>query len=233
MTHSPSLVALLILVSGARSAAGQVEGRVRYEGPRPPSEVLDLTSDPDCDAIADDRAANHTLVGPDGGLKNVFVYVDAPPANVRPELKKTKVVLDQRGCRYAPRVFGIQVGQTLEIRNSDPTVHNVHAYVFRGFNVITPHRGHTATKVFRRPKVMVPLRCDVHPWMRAYAGVLPHPFFAVTDAKGRFLLPRGLPEGDHRLKLWHEKLGRRSAKLTVEDGQAQVEVLIHPQKSSR
>ncbi|MEL7368839.1 MAG: hypothetical protein AAFN74_08015, partial [Myxococcota bacterium] len=113
----------------------------------------------------------------------------------------------------------------LEIRNSDDTVHTTHA-VPDGFNVVTPRRGQRIRRHFDRPKVMVPLRCDVHPWMNAHIGVLDHPFFAVSDAQGRFSLPTGLPDGQYRLGLWHSKLGRHHRSLKVIQGRASLEIVL-------
>ena len=218
------LVVAAIVFSGS-SAHAQVSGRVRYEGPRPKPQAIDLRTDPVCSAIAHGATTNHTVVGPDGGLANVFVYVDAVPAAARAVATST-VVLQQQRCRYAPKVFGIVVGQPLEIRNGDPTLHTTHADKADGFNVVTPRRGQRVRKTFDRPQVMVPLKCDVHPWMKAYAGVLSHPYFAVTDGTGRFTLPEGLPDGDYQVRLWHETLGRRSTTARVRAGRGTIAVVF-------
>ncbi len=229
-------VLVSLVVSGVGSASAQVTGRVRFEGPVPKPEVLDFRTDPVCISVGGRGAADHTLVSKSGGLANVFIHVIDPPPPTEAARENPKalpvLVLDQRQCRYHPKVFGIRIGQTLEIRNGDPTLHTTHAFTFRGFNVVTPRKGQRIQKTFTRAQVMVPIRCDVHPWMTAYAGVLPHPFFAVTDADGGFALPPGLPDGDYAFEAWHEKLGRQRFEVKVSGGQSTTEVVFRPKDPS-
>src|SRR6185295_3348805 len=114
---------------------------------------------------------------------------------------------------YLPHVVGIQVGQPLEILNSDPTLHNVHAIPKQNkeFNFGQPNKGMKTARVFDKPEIMVPFRCDVHGWMNAYAGVVAHPFFAVSTADGSFTI-KGLPPGAYTLEAWHERLGTQTMK---------------------
>jgi plastocyanin len=130
------------------------------------------------------------------------------------------VVLDQKGCRYAPHVLGIQVGQTLEILSSDNTLHNVHAMPQqnREFNMAHQLAGIKHTHVFSTKEVMIPFKCDVHKWMNAFVGVLDHPFYAVTAGNGRFEL-KGLPPGTYTVEAWHEKLGTQTQMVTIGDKQ--------------
>jgi hypothetical protein len=136
------------------------------------------------------------------------------------------VRLTQDGCRYEPRVFGIQAGQPLEIVNADPVSHTIHALAKRGrpFNAGMPGK-RAAWSIIRRfsaEEIPVRIRCDVHPWMIAWAGVTTHPFHAVTDARGRFTL-RGLPPGSYELAAWHERFGIHARRVTVRgDGAAPV-----------
>ena len=155
-------------------------------------------------------------MGPGSGLKNVFVYVKDGLGNRRLRTPKTPVVLDQEGCRYMPHVFGVQVGQPLEIRNSDPTLHNVHAVpkINEEFNFGQPIKGMKSTGAFDKPEVMVSFRCDVHGWMNAYASVVTHPFFAVSKNDGTFEI-KGLPAGTYTIEAWHERLGTQTQKVTV------------------
>jgi hypothetical protein len=132
------------------------------------------------------------------------------------------VVLDQKGCEYVPRVFGIRAGQDLLVRNGDPTLHNVHALGPPGenaFNLSMPQGRAPAMLFFPHPRAPATITCDVHPWMRAYAGISPHPFFAVTGADGTFVLG-GLPAGTYAVEAWHERMGRRAVRVTVKDGEA-------------
>jgi plastocyanin len=156
------------------------------------------------------------VLGPDATLGNVFVYVKDGLGTLVFPVPQAPVVLDQRHCMYAPRVFGIQAGQSLEIRNSDSTLHNIHARpeVNREFNRGQGSAGMTHTHVFTAPEVMVPFKCDVHKWMNAWVGVLNHPFHAVTGTDGTFSLI-GLPPGTYTIEVWHETLGTQTQIVTV------------------
>jgi plastocyanin len=160
------------------------------------------------------------IVGPGNGLENAFVYVKDGLGNQVFQTPQTPVVLDQRGCRYHPHVFGVQVGQPVIIVNSDPTLHNVHAVPKSNseFNFGQALKGMKTTRMFDKPEVMVPFRCDVHGWMAAFGGVLSHPFFAVSTKGGTFEI-KGLPAGTYTVEAWHERLGTSTQKVTV-DGKA-------------
>jgi hypothetical protein len=117
-------------------------------------------------------------------------------------------------------VFGVRVGQPLEIVNSDPTLHNIHAIPTgnQEFNTGQPIQGMKFTHTFTSPEVMVPFKCDVHGWMNAYAGVVAHPYFAVTGADGTFSLNK-LPAGTYTVEAWHEKLGTQTQSITLGEKQ--------------
>ncbi len=131
-------------------------------------------------------------------LRNVFVYVKEGIAGLAFEPPKAAVTLDQRGCLYEPRVLGIMVHQPLKIVNDDNTLHNIHALprLNREFNIGQPNEGMLSIRSFDVPEIMIPVRCDVHPWMKAYIGVLDHPFFSVTGDDGSFQIV-GLPPGSY------------------------------------
>ena len=151
-------------------------------------------------------------VGSDGkGLANVFVYVKDGLGNYVYDTPTTPATIDQKDCRYHPHVFGMRVGQPLEIINSDPTLHNIHALpkVNMEFNNGQPIQGMKMTHTFTAKEVMIPFKCDVHGWMNAYVGVLDHPYFAVTDASGNFEIKLA-PAGKCRLMVWQEAVGYRN-----------------------
>ncbi len=211
-------VALATAVATAQgaAAAGSVVGKITYEGKAPRPRVIRMGSDPLCMTEKGGALSEVLVVGPGSGLQNAFVYVKDGLGNKTFPAPKTPVVLDQQGCKYMPHVVGIQVGQPLEVRNSDPTLHNVHAVpkINKEFNFGQPIKGMKSMKSFDKPEVMVPFRCDVHGWMNAYAGVVPHPFFAVSKADGSFEI-KGLPAGSYTIEVWHEQLGTRTMKVTV------------------
>lgn len=211
---------LLLGLESSSSAASDISGKVFFDGAAPESVKLDMKMDPACAKLYSGPVfSEEALVSSDGGLKNVFVYVKEGLEGRSFPAAETPVVLNQEGCRYSPRVFGIQTGQILELTNRDATIHNVRATAKeqKSFNLGMPMKQMKMTRQFEKQEVMVPFKCDVHPWMRAYAGVLDHPFFAVTDESGAFTL-RGLPAGDYTLEAWHEKFGTRPLKITVTEG---------------
>ena len=142
----------------------------------------------------------------------MFVYVKDGLGTYSFDAPTETRTIDQKDCRYHPHVFGVRVGQPVEIMNSDPTLHNIHALPKDNaeFNNGQPIQGMKMTHTFTAKEVMVPFKCDVHGWMNAYVGVVDHPFFAVTDKDGKFVL-KGLPPGTYTIEAWHEKLGVQTA----------------------
>jgi len=204
------------------TTTGRITGKVVVDGVVAAAAEIRFDADPQCMSIAspEARRAEHLVVGEANVLQNAFAYVkDGLSAQAYPPPGEG-VVLDQQQCRYVPRVLGVQVGQPLTIRNSDPLLHTVHGkgMVNDRFNVGTPVQGMEVKRVFRAAEVMVPVTCDMHPWMHAYIGVLDHPFFDVTGASGRFSLP-GLPPGAYVIEIWHERLGTQTQEVEVAAGE--------------
>ena len=199
-------------------AGATATGRVKFTGTKPVNPKIDMAEEPDCKAkYKTPPTAETVIVNPNGTLANVFVYVKAGlPANAKYQAPSTPVVLDQEGCRYHPHVFGIMAGQTLEIRNSDPLLHNIKAKPVknRPFNISQPAAGMKTNRAFSAPEVMIAFECNVHGWMSAKGGVLPHPFYATTGTDGSFTI-KGLPPGTYTLEAWHEKYGAQTATVTV------------------
>ena len=199
------------------ATAGNISGRVTFAGTAPTPAAIQMNADPNC-VKAGGPAMDETLVvGENGAVQNVFVYVKDGLGHLRFPIPSNTVVLDQRGCHYVPHVLGVQVGQTMEVVNSDPTMHNVNAVAVanREYNTGQPIVGMKSPHTFSTREVMVPFKCDVHPWMRAYIGVLDHPYFAVTGADGTFQL-KGLPPGTYVVEAWHEKMGTQTQTVTVD-----------------
>ena len=196
--------------------AGNITGKITFAGTAPAAQPIRMTSDPNCQPDPAAAVTQSLLVGDGGGLQNVFVYVKDGLGNLVFPVNMTPVVLDQKGCMYAPHVFGVMVGQPVEISNSDATLHNVHAMPKenREFNQGLALKGTKLTHVFTKKEVMVPFKCDVHNWMHAYMSVLDHPFFAVTGADGAFTL-KGLPPGTYTIEAIHEKLGAQAQSVTI------------------
>ena len=196
--------------------AGALTGRILFDGPAPTNPPIKMSADPACLRANPTGATLETFAVNDGGLDNVFVYVKDGLGNYYFDTPTEPVKLDQHGCRYTPHVFGVRVGQPVEIVNSDSTMHNVHAvaHANQEFNFPQPIQGMKNQKTFTAREVMVPFKCDVHGWMSAYVGVLDHPYFAVTSGGGRFEL-KNLPAGTYTIEAWHERLGTRTQQVTL------------------
>jgi len=201
------------------STAGNIAGTVMLEGEPPEAETIRMNSDPVCVKEATNTETDYYAVGDNGGLGNVFIYVKEGLQGSFPADSST-VILDQNGCRYTPHVFGIQVGQTLQVVNNDPTLHNIHATPTNNaeFNTGQPIEGMTFDRTFDTAEVMVPFKCDVHGWMNAFVGVVDHPFFSVSGRDGAFDIST-LPPGNYVIEAWHEELGTQTQEITVAEGE--------------
>lgn len=196
------------------AGVGAVKGVVTAEGNIPERKKLNLgtcSSDHKGPVLSDD------VLVEGGKVQNAFVWIKkglddykGPPASAEP------VVIDQKGCLYAPHVVGARVGQKVIVLNSDPLLHNVRTVAEANpvFNEMMATKDMRLTKTFDKTEVMVRAKCDVHPWMSAFIGVVPHPFFAVTNAAGEFSL-QNVPAGEYVIESWHEVFGRREQPLVV------------------
>lgn len=213
------LMSMILLASSSLYGA-DVSGRVSFSGIAPEPQKIDMKTDSTCVKLHSKPVFNEeVLVNSNGTLKNVFVYVKEGLEGQSFEIPKQPAELVQEGCMYTPRVFGVQAGQPIQMINKDATLHNIRAKAVeqKEFNLGMPMQGMKIKKQFAKTEVMVPFKCDVHPWMKAYAGVLPHPFYAVTDDTGSFRFS-GLPAGEYTLEAWHEKFGTQTVKLSVQEG---------------
>ena len=201
------------------ATVGNIMGTITLDGTAPAPEEIRMNSDPVCLTEATNTQTEYYVVGDGGVLANVFVYVtEGLEGRTFPPATGT-MTIDQDGCQYHPHVFGMRVGQTLEILNSDPTLHNIHATPSANaeFNMGQPIEGMRFERTFETPEIMVPFKCDVHSWMNAYVGVLDHPYFAVTAENGGFDIS-GLPPGDYVIEAWHERLGTQTQNATIGEG---------------
>lgn len=219
---APAGEQLALATEAIAPVGGTFKGVVRVDGAFPTLPPLSTNAKEGCPAP--DVADESVLVGPDGGLQNVLVWLKKVPDGVTPPAaSSTPVIVDQKSCAFTPRVVGLQLGQPIRFTNSDSTSHNVHTNPFSnvGVNRSVPASDAVGLAVNyetaeQRPVLTV---CDIHAWMRSYHLVLDHPWFTVTDSTGEFSIA-GLPAGDLEFSLWGEKgFVAKSVKLTIKPGE--------------
>jgi plastocyanin len=197
--------------------AATVAGAVKLEGAVPKMPTIQMGADPYCQSQHTAPVQDEEVVADAAGeLANVFVYIKNPPAGNYPA-PSTPLTLDQKGCRYYPHVSALQLGQKLNIKNDDATLHNVHAMPVNNsqFNEGQPVQGMVAEKTLDKAETTpFKIKCDVHGWMKSYMAVMPHPFYAVSQANGQFTIPN-LPPGTYTVVAWHEKYGQQEQSITV------------------
>ena len=205
----------------ADDAEGGVSGKITFRGTVPDPTPNDLSADTVCEHHAEaPKETQPVVVGAGDGLANVFVYVsDDSVPDGKYKAPDEPVLLDQLGCHYTPHVFGVMARQEILIRNSDDTLHNIHAMPDdnKEFNVGMPIKGQEIKKDFRKAEKAIKIKCDVHPWMLAWCFTMEHPFYGVSGADGAFSIT-GLPDGEYGITAWHELLGEKTGRVTVKDG---------------
>ncbi len=208
------LLATVFVTTGL--VAGDVNGKVVFKGKAPAETRLNMNADPVCKREHPGQVySQDVVVNKNGTLKNVIVYVKSGLPAKAYTAPSAKVMLDQKGCEYYPHVVGLMVGQTLDIKNSDPTLHNIHSLSTANtpFNRAQPSKNMVMTEKFDKPETFK-VKCDVHPWMSAYIGVFTSPYFAVTGDDGSFEL-KNVPPGEYTIETWQEKYGVQTATVKV------------------
>jgi plastocyanin len=212
------LCALLIPSAQAQVARGTIRGHVKLEGKLPGNPVIRMGMDPMCARLNEGRrqVQEYVAAALDGSLANVFVRLEGTfPATPVP---KEPVVIDQRACMYVPRMVGARVGQTLQVRNDDELLHNVHSLSAKGntFNVSEPKAG-MAQSFTLKDEEMLRIKCDIHSWMTTFVGIVDHPYFSVSSPAGTFEI-RNVPAGSYDIVAWHERYGPLRAHVAVRAG---------------
>ncbi|HTU40191.1 MAG TPA: carboxypeptidase regulatory-like domain-containing protein [Candidatus Aquilonibacter sp.] len=189
-----------------------IDGTVKFDGTAPKPVKIDMGQDPACKGM--NEAEN--IVVDNGDLANVFVYVKDGLGNRTFDVPKEAVELNQQGCKYHPHVLGVMTGQTIEIKNDDQTTHNIHPTPKdnREWNESQPPSTPPLEKSFAREEIMLPVKCNQHPWMKMYINVVKSPFYAVTDKSGKYEI-KGLPPGTYTIAFVQEKLGEQDQQVTV------------------
>ena len=203
---------------GAVTGGGAVSGQVKLAGAAPTPEKFPVTKDND--ACGKEKVKPDLVVGAGGGLANAVVVVKATKG--KPLTVPTEpIVFDQKGCEYSPHVLAVPAGSTIEVLNPDGVLHNVHVQ-----GKVNPEANRAMPKFQKKiewkvekPEMPIAVKCDAHPWMHAYWFVMDQPYYAVTDAAGKFSIA-DIPAGDYEVEVWHEQLGQKTEKVTVPSGSA-------------
>jgi hypothetical protein len=218
---SPSSLLLATLLGTSPLCAGTISGVISLAGDLPATALaVDMSAAPDCAAMHDVAIPAGSLsVSGNRGVANAFIYLSEGVDGSEHAPPQEPAVLDQKGCIYSPHVLGMMAGQPLRLLNSDGVMHNVNVQstTNKGFNRVMPAARTKMTvpgRVFPHVEVMIPLRCDVHPWMSSYLGVLDHPFFAVSSETGSFEIS-SVPAGSYELTVWHESLAASSRSIQI------------------
>ncbi len=222
------IAAFAALIGYSVDAAAQIKGKVLFEGTPLKRSAIKMTQDAVCETLHDKPVGTQKVIfnKASGTLGYVFVYVKQGLEGKEFPVPETPVKLNQEGCVYKPHVFGVMMNQTVEIWNSDNTTHNVHVLAKTNRELNTGMRGRDEPwkkdRRFDQREVMVPIKCDVHPWMNAYMAVMEHPFYDVTAGEGTFELggsDNTLPPGKYVIEAWHEYYGILTQEVTLGAGE--------------
>ncbi len=206
---------------GDSGAGGTVSGLVKIDGQLPQSARINMNADPSCaQTHSGSVSAEDYVAGTKGTLGNVLVFIADGLGDRSFDVPSSPVVVEQKGCVYLPHVLGVRANQKLQVTNNDSTTHNIHPIPVnnREWNKAEP-AGSTVEETFAREEVAIPVKCNIHPWMRSYISVFKHPFFAISGMDGHFDL-RNLPPGEYTVEAWHEKLGTLKQKVVIAPGEA-------------
>jgi len=211
-----------VRTGGAQTAAsGSIKGHIKLSGSLPGNSIIRMGMDPKCAEInRGKRVVQETVAAAiDGSLANTFVRLEG--TFPKTPVPKDPVVIDQRGCVYHPRVVGARVGQTLQVKNSDDLLHNVHSLTAKSnaFNISEPKAGMVQQFTLKDEEVMLRIKCDIHSWMTTYIGVVTHPYFAVSNDAGTFEIAN-VPAGSYTIQAWHERYGPLMQTVRVRAGAA-------------
>ncbi len=231
-----STLALSAGVLGLCSAGlADITGTVKYDGKAPERKKIDVSTVPACAQAHPDGLLDESLiVDAQGGIQNAVVYLKGD--SIKATVPTEPAVLDQKGCQYVPHVIAMVVGQKLVARNEDPFLHNVHTLPedSEPTNVAQPNIDPGTTLKPIKSSEVFPVKCDIHPWMKAWVYALDNQYFAITGPDGTFKIDtKGLPDGEYEVHAWQEKLHEaKPIKVTVKDGKAEVNFTFEPKKAA-
>jgi plastocyanin len=199
------------------ATAGSVTGSVVLGGKGPKMKTINMAAEPSC---AKEHAAPATtqeaLVGKGGALENVVVYLQGDFTKYKFDAPANPAAITQKGCMYDPHVVVLETGQSFQVINADPVTHNIHPLPKdnREWNESQPPGSAPINQTFAHQEIAIPVKCNIHPWMKAYIAVFNHPYFAVTGKDGSFDL-KNVPPGSYTLVAWHELYGTSQQPVVV------------------
>ncbi len=202
--------------SGDAASEGELVGTVTLAGQAPRNHTINMAADPECaKSHSGPATSEEVVVGTANALANVIIYISEGIGSQTYDPPKQPVVVEQKGCQYRGHVVAIEAGQKLLVVNSDPTSHNIHPIPANNheWNRSQP-QGVAIEATFGREEIAIPVKCNIHPWMKGYIAVFKHPYFAVTGKDGGFVI-KGIPPGTYTITAWQEKLGTLTQKVTI------------------
>jgi len=215
MRSKQTYLAIVMLLCPALLFAGAISGRATYTGTPAKPRNIDMSSEPFCAGAHSTPVASESVVtGPNSTLANVVVYISAGAPD-EGQVPAQAVTLEQKGCQYVPHILPMHTGQELKIVNNDQTSHNVHpiARLNREWNKSQPPGAPAISERYDKEE-FIPVKCNVHPWMRSYFAVLRTSHYAISGSDGAFKLP-DLPPGKYTITAWHENYGTQTAEVTI------------------
>jgi hypothetical protein len=213
LTASAAIFTVIAMAS-ARPQNGGVNGRVTYDGTPAKPHTIDMSQEPSCaKQYAKPVTAENVITGPGNALENVVVYVAAGAPEEPPPAQPA--VLVQKGCRYEPHILAFQTNQDFQVVNEDQTSHNIHPLPSsnREWNKSQPPGAPPIEDKYARPE-FIPVKCNIHPWMKGTLAVMKNSHYSITTGDGEFKLPN-LPPGNYTITAWHESYGEQTQEVTI------------------
>ncbi|OHB69284.1 MAG: hypothetical protein A2W23_02995 [Planctomycetes bacterium RBG_16_43_13] len=213
----------------APDTVASISGEILFNGTPPTPKPISTEGNPECRGIHKDILYDESILVKDAHLQNVFVYIKEGLENYVFAIPREPITISNYKCLFSPRVVGAQARQHILLLNNDPTTHNFHFHSKNSepINRALPFQGAKYQAKITKSEVMIPIMCDLHPWMTGYIGVLQHPYFYVTGADGRFEL-KNIPAGEYTIETWHEKLGTQQQKIILAPNKNQKVVFTYP-----
>lgn len=216
-TNAPTATANTSGTPVDAATAGTISGNVVLDGTAPKMKTINMAAEPSCSKQHSTPATSQeALVGKDGALENVVVYLQGDFSKYKFDTPATPATITQKGCMYDPHVVVLQTGQTFQVVNADSVTHNIHPLPKdnREWNESQPPGAAPIDQTFAHQEIAIPVKCNIHPWMKAYIAVFGHPYFAVTGPDGSFEL-KNVPPGSYTLVAWHELYGTSQQPVVV------------------